>query len=398
MAIDVLLVGGGTAGHVLPAIATAQALERMAPHLTVAFAGMPGSLEERLVVGSGYTFHHIDAVPLPRRVSRDLLRVLPRLNRALRSTRVLLEKEAVRAVVSFGGYVALPVSLAARGRIPQVLHEQNSRPGLANRVASRYADRVAVTFPASVDGFPDTTRTHVTGNPVQQRLRDLDLVARRSDGRVRLGLDPQRQTMLVFGGSQGARSINRAVASAAAAWQSLGLQVLHVTGHSGYETGLEAWRAAGVDPDDEGSDVRVVPFLDDMADAYAAADLVVARAGATTIAELSVLGLPAVLVPYPHATADHQRGNADSLVAAGAAVLLDDADLSAATLAEAVAPIVNDVERAGLMSLSARAWARPHAAEALARLTLQVLPASEDPDTGRIEFERESSGGDERDG
>jgi UDP-N-acetylglucosamine--N-acetylmuramyl-(pentapeptide) pyrophosphoryl-undecaprenol N-acetylglucosamine transferase len=379
---DVLLVGGGTAGHVLPAIATAQALERMSPELTIAFAGMPGSLEERLVVGAGYTFHRIDAVPLPRRASLDLLRVLPRLVRAVRRTRALLAKESVRTVVSFGGYVALPVTLAARGRIPQVLHEQNSRPGLANRIAARHVDRIAVTFPGSLEGLSRRARTQVTGNPVQQRLRDLDLVARRSDGRVRLGLDPRRATLLVFGGSQGARSVNGAVAAAAAAWQSLGLQILHVTGHAGHEDALEAWRAAGVDPEGEDSDVRVVPFLDDMADAYAAADVVVSRAGATTIAELSVLGLPAILVPYPHATADHQRGNAESLVSAGAAVLLDDADLSAATLAEAVAPIVKDVERAGRMSLAARSWARPHAAEAVARLVLQVLPG---PIGGRTE-------------
>jgi UDP-N-acetylglucosamine--N-acetylmuramyl-(pentapeptide) pyrophosphoryl-undecaprenol N-acetylglucosamine transferase len=391
---DVLLVGGGTAGHVLPAIATAQALQRMSPGLTVAFAGLPGSLEERLVLGAGYTFHRIDAVPLPRRVSSDLLRVLPRLIRAVRRTRRLIEAESVRSVVSFGGYVALPVTLAARGRIPQILHEQNSRPGLANRIAARHVDRIAVTFLSSVDGFPSTARTQVTGNPVQQRLRDLDLVARRTDGRVRLGLDPRRATLLVFGGSQGARSINMAVAAAAAAWQSLGLQVLHVTGHAGHDDALEAWRAAGVDPEGEESDVRVVAFLDDMADAYAAADVVVARAGATTIAELSVLGLPSILVPYPHATADHQRGNADSLVTAGAAVLLEDADLSAATLAEAVAPIVKDVERAGRMSLAARSWARPHAAEALARLALQVLP---DPHDGSAKGSQQKEG-DGRDG
>ncbi len=119
--------------------------------------------------------------------------------------------------------------------------------------------------------------------------------------------------------------------------------------------------------------MRVIPFLDDMADVYAAADLVVSRAGATTIAELSVLGLPAVLVPYPYATADHQRGNAEALVSAGAAVLLDDTDLDAASLAETVRPIVSDVARAGRMALSARSWARPHAAEALARLALEVL-------------------------
>jgi UDP-N-acetylglucosamine--N-acetylmuramyl-(pentapeptide) pyrophosphoryl-undecaprenol N-acetylglucosamine transferase len=397
MTTDVLLVGGGTAGHVLPAIATAQALARMAPNLSIAFAGMPGSLEERLVRGSGYDLHHIDAVPLPRRPSRDLLRVLPRLYRAVRRTRSLLTEESVRVIISFGGYVALPVSLAGRGRVPQVLHEQNSRPGLANRIAARYSDRIAVTFPSSIDGFPDATRVHVIGNPVQQRLRDLDLVARRGDGRVRLGLDPRRTTLLAFGGSQGARSINGALAAAAAAWQALGLQVLHVTGPSGYDAALEAWRSAGVDPEAERSDVRVIAFLDDMADAYAAADLVVARAGATTIAELTVLGLPSVLVPYPHATADHQRGNAESLVAAGAAVLLDEADLTAGTLAEAVAPIVKDVERAGAMSLAARSWARPHAAEALARLALQVLRPVAQLSAGGDDTEGDAED-DERDG
>jgi len=382
MAIDVLLVGGGTAGHVLPAIATAQALARLDPRLRIAFAGRARSLEERLVRGSGFELHHIDAVALPRRISSDLLGVLPRLVRAIRSTRVLLLDESVRVVVSFGGYVALPVSLAARGRIPQVLHEQNSRPGLANRIASRFADRVAVTFPSTLEDLTSPARVHVTGNPVQQRLRDLDLVARRSAGRARLGLDPTRPTLLAFGGSQGARSINGALAAAAPAWVSLGLQVVHVSGPSGLDQALEGWRAAGIDPEDEHSDVRVVAFLDDMADAYAAADVVVARAGATTLAELSVLGIPAVLVPYPHATADHQQGNAEALVGAGAAVLVRDADLDAATLVAAVRPILEDVERAGRMALAARAWARPFAAESLARLALDLLAPEPMTDAG----------------
>ena len=382
MAIDVLFVGGGTAGHVLPAIATAQALQRLDPDLCVAFAGRAESLEERLVRGAGYELHHIDAVALPRRPSLDLVRVLPRLLRSIRSTRTLLMEESVRAVVSFGGYVALPVTLAARGRIPQVLHEQNSRPGLANRIASRFVDRVAVTFPSSMEGLPSQVRAHVTGNPVQQRLRDLDLVARRRAGRDRLGLDAARPTLLAFGGSQGARSINTALAAAAAAWRTLGLQVVHVSGPTGYDAAVEAWRSAGIDPEEEGSTVRVIPFLDDMADAYAAADVVVARSGATTLAELSVLGIPAVLIPYPHATADHQRGNAEALVDAGAAVCIDDADLDANTLVAAVTPIVNDVERAGRMALAARSWSRPHAAEALARIAQELLALGVERDIG----------------
>lgn len=379
--VDVLLVGGGTAGHVLPAVATAGALRRLRPGLSLAFAGLPGSLEERIVRGTGSPFLAIDAVPLPRRPSRDLLRLGPRLVRSLRSARSLLEHEQVRAVVSFGGYVALPVSLAARGRVPLVLHEQNSRPGLANRLASRIADHVAVTFASSADQLRAQGRVYVTGNPVQERLRDLDVVARRPGARTRLGLDPSRPTLLAFGGSQGARSINRAVAGAVHGWRALGLQVLHVTGPQDHEEALGRWRAVGVEPgdgrDDVPADLRVVPFLDDMADAYASADVVVGRAGATSIAELTVLGIPTVLVPYPHATAQHQQANADALQRVGAALVLDDAALSPDTLAAAVGSIVADPGRAGAMALAARAWGRPEAAEAVARLVLDVLEGSD---------------------
>jgi UDP-N-acetylglucosamine--N-acetylmuramyl-(pentapeptide) pyrophosphoryl-undecaprenol N-acetylglucosamine transferase len=374
---DVLLVGGGTAGHVLPAIATAQALERLRPGVTVAFAGLPGSLEERLVSAAGYQLHVIDAVPLPRRVSPQLLMVGPRLLAAVRAGRTLLGDTGAGVVVSFGGYVALPLSLAARGRVPLVLHEQNSRPGLANRIASRSAAHVAVTFPSSVDRLVSRDRVRITGNPVQQRIRDLDVVGRRAAARDRLGLERGRPTLLVLGGSQGARSINLAVSDAAAAWEALGLQLLHVSGPRGYDEALERWRSAGVDPDAEGARVRLVPFLDDMADAYASADLVLSRAGATTIAELTVLGLPSVLVPYPHATAGHQQSNAESLMQAGAAVVLDDAALSPDLLATTVAGLVNDPSLAGAMGRAARAWSRPDAAEALAHLVMDALGRSD---------------------
>jgi UDP-N-acetylglucosamine--N-acetylmuramyl-(pentapeptide) pyrophosphoryl-undecaprenol N-acetylglucosamine transferase len=374
---DVLLVGGGTAGHVLPAIATAQALQRLRPGLTVAFAGLPDSLEERLVTAAGYDLHRVDAVPLPRRLSPQLLRVGPRLLSAVRAGRVLLGDTGVGALVSFGGYVALPLSLAARGRVPLVLHEQNSRPGLANRIASRSATHVAVTFPSCAERLVTRGRVRITGNPVQQRLRDLDSVARRPAARERLGLDGERPTLLVLGGSQGARSINRAVSGAAGAWQALDIQLLHVSGPRDYDETLQRWQDAGIDPEAADTRVRLVPFLDDMADAYASADLVLSRAGATTIAELTVLGLPAVLVPYPHAAAEHQQGNAESLMRMGAALVLDDADLSPDLVVSTVAELVNDPQRCGAMRRAARAWSRPDAAEALARLVLDVLGGSD---------------------
>ena len=370
---DVLLVGGGTAGHVLPAIATAQALQRLRPGLTPAFAGQRGSLEERLVTAAGYPIHAIDAVPMPRRATTELMKVAPRLLAAVREARELLARIDTRVVVSFGGYVALPLSLAARGRVPLVLHEQNSRPGLANRIASRSATHVAVTYPSSADRLASRDRVRITGNPVQQRLRDLDVVTRRAAARERLGLDPARVTLLVLGGSQGARSINLAVSGAAAAWKALGLQLIHVSGARGYDETMDRWREAGVDPEDAASTVRVVSFLDDMADAYAAADIAVSRAGATTIAELTVLGIPAILIPYPHATAKHQHGNAESLARAGAAVMLEDGDLSPDLVAATVAAILAEPQDLGAMANAARAWARPDAAEALARLVLDAM-------------------------
>lgn len=376
----VLLVGGGTAGHVLPAIATAHALEQLRPDIGIAFAGRIESLEERLVTNAGYDFHAIEAVPLPRRPDVGLLRVLPRLARSVRMGRTLLQREAVGVVVSFGGYVALPLSLAARGRVPLVLHEQNSRPGLANRIAGRFADQVAVTFPSSIERIATPGRVRIVGNPIHPRLRALDRMGERTAARGRLGLDPSGSVLLVLGGSQGARSINRSVAAAAAAWRALDLQVVHLTGERGFEESVDLWRAADVDPMSEGSRVRVIPFLDDMADAYVAADAVLSRAGATTLAEISVLGLPSVLVPYPHATAQHQRWNAQALANAGAALMVDDAELTPDLVASLVASIVTDPARAGSMAHAARAWGRPDAAEALASLVIEALGASGAPD------------------
>jgi UDP-N-acetylglucosamine--N-acetylmuramyl-(pentapeptide) pyrophosphoryl-undecaprenol N-acetylglucosamine transferase len=376
MTIDVLLTGGGTAGHVLPAIATAQALQRVRPELRVVFAGLPDSIEERLVTAAGFDFERIRAVALPRRATPNLLRVPGRLLAAVRHARRLLRDRGVRTVVSFGGYVGLPVALAARRRIPLILHEQNSRPGIANRRTARSARFVAVSFPSSAERFPDPERCRFIGNPVQDRLRALDRATRRAAARVEFGLNPDRATVLVFGGSQGARSINAAVAQGGEAWRRLGIQLLQVTGPRGMDEAQARWRDEGVDPQGPDSGVRLVEYLSDMSDAYAAADLVVCRAGATSIAELTVLGLPAILIPYPHATADHQRHNAAALEAAGAAIVIDDADLDGACLLAHVEPFFADPVRAARMGLAARAWGRPDAAEGMAALVLEVLATS----------------------
>jgi UDP-N-acetylglucosamine--N-acetylmuramyl-(pentapeptide) pyrophosphoryl-undecaprenol N-acetylglucosamine transferase len=371
--LDVLLVGGGTAGHVLPALATASALAEVRPELRLGFAGLSDSIEERLVAAAGFDFEVIRAVRLPRRLGRDLLRVPGALLSATGEARKLLRREQVRILVSFGGYVGMPLVLAARKRVPLLLHEQNSVPGLANRISARWAAEVALTFPSSESAFGSHVRRRFVGAPVRRAIVELDRSARRSEACASFGLDPARRTVLVFGGSLGARSLNLALTGALAAWRELDVQILHLTGTRGFAESREAWHRAGLDPDEQGSGVRVLAYLEDMTDAYAAADLVVCRAGATSIAELTVLGLPAVLIPYPHATADHQRSNAAALEGIGAAVVLADEDLDAASLTASVRGLLADPQRLAAMGAAAAAWARPQAAYGLAALIVTTL-------------------------
>jgi UDP-N-acetylglucosamine--N-acetylmuramyl-(pentapeptide) pyrophosphoryl-undecaprenol N-acetylglucosamine transferase len=376
----VLVAGGGTAGHVFPALAVARALTTLAPDVEPVFIGVPDRLEADLVPAAGFRIHHVDAVSVPRRLSPKLLRVPSAVRAAVARCEAIAEEEGALGVVTFGGYVAFPVSWAASRRdLPLVIHEQNAVPGLANRVAGRWARRIAVTVPGSADGFRHAERTAVTGNPVRDEVLTLDRAATRAGARARFGLDPDLPTVLVFGGSQGARRINQAIVEAQSRWSTDRVQILHAAGRSLFAETAGAWErsrtAAGGGPPS-----RLVDFIDDMADAYAAADVVVCRAGATSIAELTVLGIPAVLVPYPHATGDHQTRNAEALTRAGGAVTIADDELTPAALVAAVEPLLTDPERHAAVAAAARAFGRPDAAANVARLLLDLLPAPTAPD------------------
>lgn len=371
MTRTVLVAGGGTAGHVFPAIAVAKELARRADVEPV-FVGVPDRLEARLVPEAGFRLHEIAAVSVPRRPSPALLKLPFAIRAAVRACERIAREESAAAVATFGGYVSFPLDRAAkRLGLPLVIHEQNAVPGLTNRVAARWADRVAVTFPGSADRFPHPERCAVTGDPVREDLLALDRDADRAGARQAFGLAPDVPTLLVFGGSQGARSLNRAVTEAHERWGVESLQILHAAGRGLHDEAVAAWepvRAAR-----PGIRVEVVDFIDDMARAYAAADVVVCRAGATSIAELTVLGLPAVLVPYPHATGDHQTANARALDQTGGAVLVDDADLDGAALVAAAEPLLTDTARYARMAAASRAFGRPDAAANVARLVLEQL-------------------------
>ena len=372
MTPTVLLAGGGTGGHVFPSLAVADALQRADPDLRIEFLGTNRGLESTLVPAAGWRLHTIDTVPLARRMSAATLKIPLVLARAVKQVRAIIaERDAVGAVV-FGGYVSVPLALAAwRSRVPLVVHEQNAVPGVANRLAARWAAAVAVTHDGTALGSGPTV---VTGNPVRPGL-DADAVAGlRAEALEHFGLDPERRTLLVFGGSQGARRINLAAVESLGRWSRPDqVQILHAAGRRDFAEVEAAWGAARADAGDHAPPVRCLDFIDRMELAYAAADAVLCRAGASTLAEVTVLGLPSVLVPYPHATADHQTANARSLAAAGGAVVIVDDQLDAARLVAEAEPLLLDDERRAATAAAARGFGRPDAADQVAALLLRAI-------------------------
>jgi UDP-N-acetylglucosamine--N-acetylmuramyl-(pentapeptide) pyrophosphoryl-undecaprenol N-acetylglucosamine transferase len=371
----VLVAAGGTGGHVYPAVATALALRDSGAEAV--FVGTARGIEARVVPEYGFRLHHVAMTGLPRRPSVQLVRLPWMLARAVRSSRRLLSAEQAVAACVFGGYVSVPVALAARlARVPLAVHEQNAVPGLANRLAAWWAAAVAASFPDTQHRFPHPDVVRFTGNPVRPDLAalvDRDRRALRHEAHERFRLEPDRRTLLAFGGSQGARRINEAVVGTVGLWAAPErLQVLHVAGHRDYAAVRAAWDAECSAPGVHPPLVRCVDFVEEMGVAYAAADLALCRAGASTLAELTLLGVPSVLVPYPHATADHQAHNARHLAAAGAARLVADADLRpprVVDLAEAL--LLDDAARAR-MAHAARAVGQPDAARRVADLVRAI--------------------------
>jgi UDP-N-acetylglucosamine--N-acetylmuramyl-(pentapeptide) pyrophosphoryl-undecaprenol N-acetylglucosamine transferase len=365
--VRVLIAGGGTAGHVYPALAVARRL-REDHGAEVRFAGTSSGVEAELVPAAGFPLVQIEAMPLARRLSPGLLRFPFVMLRSVRRCRALVE--GVDVAVGMGGYASAPAVIAAFwARRPVVLHEQNAVPGLANRLLSRRAAATAVSFADAARGFRRNGRVEVTGTPIREEVAavpsERDPLAK--EACADLDLDPDRRTVLVFGGSQGALHIDRAAVGACRILRDRGdLQVLLLTGRAHHAVVADALPAG------EPLLVRTLPFLDRMELAYAVADLVVCRAGATTVAEVTACRLPSLLIPYPHATARHQEANARSLQRVGAASVLPDDELTAEELAERVVNLIDHRERLDAMAVRARAMGRPDAARRVAQLVVAV--------------------------
>ncbi|MCT1557833.1 undecaprenyldiphospho-muramoylpentapeptide beta-N-acetylglucosaminyltransferase [Helcobacillus massiliensis] len=346
----VLVAGGGSAGHVSPMLATAEALVRDNDDIRVIALGTAAGLEADLVPDAGFELLTIDKVPFPRRPSLDALRFPGRLAAQIRTVRRLLREHDVRAIAGFGGYVCPPAYLAgAAARIPLIIHEANKRPGLANRLGARIARIVATAFEGST--LPKAVRI---GMPMRRGIAHLDRAALRAEALEHFGLAPDRPTLLVTGGSLGAQRLNAAIGATAQEIAQTGAQSLHITGR-GKSFPVEA------------EHYRQVEYVTRMELAYAAADLAVTRSGAGTVSELTAVGLPAVYVPLPIGNGE-QALNGQDVVDAGGALMVHDADFTADAVRSTVIPLLADDARRTEMARAARGFGITDAAEALADL------------------------------
>ena len=334
--------------------------------------GTPAGLEARLVPEAGFRFYPLAARGIDRsRPWTVVTAVFTTAGSTLKARRIIKSFQP-DVVMGFGAYVSLPVGLAADlTRVPLVLHEQNSVPGLANRVMSRWAERIGVTYPESVGYLHGKDRVTVTGNPVRPEV----LAHSRASGRAALGLDEGSLVLVVFGGSRGARHLNQATIDLYPKLREVpGLQVVHVAGRAeADDVRARLTEVAG----GEATGYTVLDYLDDMGAAIAAADLVVARAGATSIAEITAVGRAAILVPYPYATDDHQTRNARGVVEAGAALLVADAALDSPAYAEALLGLLGDRDARERMAGASKALGRPDAATRVMRLAVEAIDGVE---------------------
>ena len=356
--MKVMIAGGGTGGHVFPGIAVAEELRQSQPGATVVFVGSRRGLEAQAVPAAGFPIRYVTARGFPRRAWwRWPTAVVSNLIGFLQSLWVVAA-ERPDVVLGTGGYVSGPVALATSllGR-PLLLQEQNSIPGVANRWLARIADEVHLSFVEARSYFRRKDNLKVSGNPVRAHILSGD----RGAALVEFGLVSGKPTIFVFGGSRGAHRINEAAIEAMRRLKGrVDVQFI-------LQTGREDLEWAGGIVAAEQLPARVVPFLQRIHMAYAAADLVVSRSGAMTLAEIAVVGTPSILIPYPHAADDHQVVNASNLVDRGAASMILDRELSGERLAKEIAHLLSDRQTLSRMSANARTFARPDAAARIAR-------------------------------
>lgn len=368
--MKIVITGGGTGGHLYPALAVADALKSQNAEVEILFVGSERGMEKEAVPEAGHSFQALDVVGFPRRPGLGSIRAAISFARAISAARTLLRSFAPEVVFSTGGYASAAVVAAAwLNKIPIVLQEQNSVPGLTNRIASRMAREVHLAFAGARRYFPRRRHLRLTGNPLRAQV----MAGSRQRALRLFRLDEDKLTVLVLGGSQGAHSINEAVLGALPLFSGrTDIQFVIQTGNLDHDRVMDKCNEVE-------AKTWVRRFISNVGDAYAAADLVVCRAGAMTLSELCACGLPSILIPYPHATANHQWINAEQLSEGGAAVLIADKNLTGQLLHETIESCLADKRRLREMAVNALRMSRPDATAKLVRALGRFLPGFEPP-------------------
>ena len=353
-----LLAGGGTGGHVNPLLALAERIRAVEPDATILALGTKEGLETKLVPERGFELLTVERLPFPRKPGRYALTFPGRFSKAIRAVREILNSRHVDVVVGFGGYASAPAYLAAkRSHVPYVIHEANALPGMANKLGRGSAAAIALAFKST-----KLKGGVLTGMPLRTEIEAAIGASSKEIAREHFGLDPKTSTLLVTGGSLGARSINNAILASQGFLDAAGVQVLHIVGGN---SDLEEVRSKSL--------VRI-KYCDRMDLAIAAADLAICRSGASTVCEFGSFGLPSVFVPYPVGNGE-QRFNASDLVDAGGAIIVDDANFDSKYVRDQIIPLISNIKRLKEMSIAAKSSSIANGTHLLYELVRSVLPS-----------------------
>ncbi|MDA8226249.1 MAG: undecaprenyldiphospho-muramoylpentapeptide beta-N-acetylglucosaminyltransferase [Desulfitobacterium hafniense] len=364
----VIVTGGGTGGHIYPALAIAQGIKNKVPESTILYVGTANGMESKLAPEAGFEFAGVSGQGLPRKLSIETVKVGLKSLKALWETKQILKKFRPDLVVGTGGYVSGPVVLtAALFGIPTILHEQNALPGITNKILSNFVRRVIVTFPESIARFNRKSKLVLAGLPVRREIGQVH----RETGAYLFGLSPYKKTILVTGGSRGARSINQAMLHVL---QKLcdkpDIQLIWATGKATYAETIQSLKKLGIDW--KRPEWKVIEYLKEMPEALACSDICVGRAGAASLAELMVAGKPSILIPYPFAAENHQEYNARAIEQGGAAKVILDKDLTGELLWNKITELVDNPSKLEEMTNNTKVLAQPDALDKIVEECLEI--------------------------
>lgn len=368
LVVRVILTGGGTGGHIYPALAIAKGLLRHDAETQILYVGVKDGMEARLVPEVGIAFEGISGKGLPRRLSWETIKVLGKSLKALWETKNILRKFHPDLVIGTGGYVSGPVVLTASlFNYPTVLHEQNALPGITNKILARFVRRVMVTFPESMSRFGASKKLELVGLPVRPEIGQVT----REVGAKKFGLRPDRLTLLVTGGSRGALTLNKAmIVVFGHLARHKEIQVIWATGKETHSQTIKELEKRGISW--QRPDWRVLEYLEDMPEALACADLYIGRAGAASLAELMVAGVPSILIPYPYAAENHQEHNAQALVQIGAAQIILDSECDGERLWKEIEGLMSQPKQLTTMGVAAQTLAQPQALNKIVALCREI--------------------------